>query len=541
MKLLLNYQIRYQLYRIMCNITCGKLRDYFISLKYSIKNNFTIYEFNESDIQYLIEQEKRYPKNIYSPSETIRKIIDNRLSFARIGDGEFLLMCGIDNVHGNNSVELAKALRDICKKGSNNRCLIGINTFGLYNETDRWFCWYYLKFIKCIYENIKFNTFDYYGDAYAFKKSIINKIRIKELSFKKLSDDIVGLNKNNVSMIKNIWSDRDIVFVISKNSLVKNDIYNLFSNVKNKYFVYIPQKGCYSEYDRILNEILLYPKDSLIYLECGEVAALLAYRLSEIGYQAIDMGDFYKRVSEIKNVSDQNVNEKFSIIIPTMKKNVRVLDMLLDELVLNELIGEVIIIDNSQQETRYESSKIRVISQNKNIFVNPAWNLGVKYARYKYIGLLNDDLILPTNFFNQLLDFMKSHNGIGYIGLDTIPKSSPQDFIRYPSNANLEFVNVVLRPLCWECAIFFQKNQYDEIPKEMKIWYGDDYLFDKGIKNKKANYAIRNSNILHLHSNTSKLKEFDALKEQDKVYYQKLQKHSVINIFGIKIKFKTKT
>lgn len=541
MKLFLNYKIRYQFYRIMCNITFGKLKDYFFSLKYSIKNNFTIYEFSESDIQYLIEQEKKYPKNIYSPTETIQKIIDNRLSFARIGDGEFLLMFGIDNVHGNNYKELGKALRDICKKGSNNRCIVGINTFGLYNETNRWFCWYYLKFIKCIYENIEFNTFDYYGDAYAFKKSIIDKICIKELSFKKSSEDLVYLNKDIVSKIKNIWFDRDIVFVINKNSLVKGDIYGLFSNVRKKDFVYIPEKGCYSEYDRILNEILLYPKDSLIYLECGEVAALLAYRLSELGYQAIDMGDFYKRVSEIKKVPDKNFDEKFSIIIPTMKKNIHVLDMLLDELVLDELIGEIIIIDNSQQGIRYKSSKIRVINCNKNIFVNPAWNLGVKYAKYKYIGLLNDDLILPPNFFFQLLDFMKNHKKIGYIGLDSIPKSSPKDFTQYPSATDLEFIEINSRPLCWGCAIFFKKNQYDIIPEKMKVWYGDDYLFYKGLKKRKKNYAITKSNILHLHSNTSKSKEFDNIKREDELYYKELLKHTLIKFLGIKIKFKTKS
>lgn len=78
----------------------------------------------------------------------------------------------------------------------------------------------------------------------------------------------------------------------------------LFSKVKSKNFIYIPQKNCYGEYKRIYESILNYPTDYLIYLECGELATVLAYELSKIGYQALDMGDFYKRISDLVPKSD---------------------------------------------------------------------------------------------------------------------------------------------------------------------------------------------------------------------------------------------
>ena len=96
---------------------------------------------------------------------------------------------------------------------------------------------------------------------------------------------------------------------------------------------------------------------------------------------------------------------KISIIIPTLQKNITVLTMLLNQLISDKTVEEIIVIDNSKKRLNKKSNKLKVIIPDKNLYVNPAWNLGVKLAKNEYIGILNDDLIFPNNFFKQFKFF----------------------------------------------------------------------------------------------------------------------------------------
>lgn len=255
-----------------------------------------------------------------------------------------------------------------------------------------------------------------------------------------------------------------------------------------------------------------------------------------------------------------------SIIIPTLQKNISVLTMLLNQLVLDVNINEIIVIDNSLQGINIKSEKLKVIIPQKNLYVNPAWNLGVEEAKNNYIGIVNDDLIFPKNFIFQVVDFLTKTKNIGIIGLDTIKPTKPNEFDNYPKSSKIEFLKTKERCSCWGSAIFMKKSSYQKIPEEMKIWFGDDFLFYECIKQKKDNYKILNSNVKHLHSFTSDLKEFNEIKRKDqefyislnplyirnKIYessflqkifsikneYNHLKKNKIITILGIKIKWK---
>ena len=233
---------------------------------------------------------------------------------------------------------------------------------------------------------------------------------------------------------------------------------------------------------------------------------------------------------------------KVSIIIPTMQKNLKIFNMLLDQLVLDDLIGEIIIIDNSTKGFDHKSEKIKVIVPKKNLYVNPAWNLGVSEAKFNYVGILNDDLIFPKNFFKKVYDFLISKENVGYIGLDTLPRFDEKDFIFYPNENELNFKFISKRVCSWGSSIFFEKKKYNKIPEKLKVWCGDDFLFDTSIKNGYENYTIENSNIMHVHSLTCDRKEFEKIKINDVLFYKKINPeyslpkiHKVYNFLGFKI------
>ena len=215
-------------------------------------------------------------------------------------------------------------------------------------------------------------------------------------------------------------------------------------------------------------------------------------------------------------------NEYFSAVIPTMQKNKKVLYMLINQLLEDSSVDEIIIIDNSLEGIDISANKIKIITPKENIYVNPAWNVGVKESKNDYVALLNDDLILPPNLLNKTLKFFKTTENIGFIGLDTIEKSSPEDFIDYPKDLELCFEKIDTRCVCWGCVICFNKNDYIEIPENIKVWCGDDFLFDRSQKLGKNNYKINNSNVLHLHSLTSNLEDFSKIKLNDQLEYRKI-------------------
>lgn len=211
----------------------------------------------------------------------------------------------------------------------------------------------------------------------------------------------------------------------------------------------------------------------------------------------------------------------FSIIIPTLQQDNYVLNMLLYELLNSACVGEIIIINNACKEMMFSDKKIRVINTDKNIYVNPAWKLGIRESRFEYIGLLNDDIIFPKNIFEQIFNFIKQNSGIGLIGLDSINKTEKSEICGYPEDCEIKFSEVDVRGNCWGAAIFGRKSDFYEIPEDMKVWCGDDYLFYQSIKSGKRNFKIYDTPIKHLHSNTCKLPEFDSIKRNDvKLYRQ---------------------
>ncbi len=160
----------------------------------------------------------------------------------------------------------------------------------------------------------------------------------------------------------------------------------------------------------------------------------------------------------------------FSVVIPTMLKSERIHQLIL-ELHKCDSVGEIIIINNVNSPTNLDYlPKVWEYCQEENIGVNPAWNLGVKLAKFDKIALCNDDI----NFNSSVFDFMDNWDILpdGCFGMATENYSLKQDGI-------FTFKEITERPYGWGCLMMFNKSNYKVIPIEMKIACGDDYLLLK--------------------------------------------------------------
>ena len=156
---------------------------------------------------------------------------------------------------------------------------------------------------------------------------------------------------------------------------------------------------------------------------------------------------------------------KFSVIIPTMWYS----DKILKSLPLLESspdVGEIILIDNNKSRRPAQITptlKLRIIEQEKNIFVNPAWNLGVELSNYENICISNDDLVWDVN----CLPYINENLHLGIIG---------QDGKNYYGGGEYSLHKLDKRGWGWGCLLFVHKTKWKPIPSTLKVAYGDDWL-----------------------------------------------------------------
>ena len=72
-------------------------------------------------------------------------------------------------------------------------------------------------------------------------------------------------------------------------------------------------------------------------------------------------------------------------------------------------------------------------------------------------------------------------------------------------------------------AIVGHKKSYYKIPENIRIWYGDDYLFQMNNEGGKINYVIDDIPIFTKISATSDLEEFDEIKSIDTLMYDRMK------------------
>lgn len=205
-----------------------------------------------------------------------------------------------------------------------------------------------------------------------------------------------------------------------------------------------------------------------------------------------------------------------SIVIPTLFCVDRLYKTLV-ELSMLEVVGEIILIDNTKNTKKIKLDKLVHLCQGENIYVNEAWNLGVSVSKYQKICLLNDDIWFDWNFFNLIEPQINSDKG--FIGMHPDNYQDWQDTdIFY--DGGFRFISPKLdgktkngeRPINWGTCIFFDKSNWDQIPNNLKIWAGDDWLF---YRSKKPNLLIHGLKCHGQESQTIKKTNVDNILQQD--------------------------
>jgi FkbM family methyltransferase len=201
------------------------------------------------------------------------------------------------------------------------------------------------------------------------------------------------------------------------------------------------------------------------------------------------------------NAVEQNVNarvistrpkvKQYSVIVPTMWRRPAEFVAFLAKLCDHPAVDEIIIINNDNTQTPAEivnHAKIHMFDFGRNIYVNPAWNLGVKTARNDRICIVNDDVGFDLNIFARLEDLLTPDTGVFGLCPGEPDFSQPPvtdgaiDIIPWTGQHTYGF----------GCLMFLHRDIWQEIPAGLEIYYGDNFIFDLQLKKGRTNYIIAN-------------------------------------------------
>lgn len=212
--------------------------------------------------------------------ETIKTIIQNHASVSRFGDGEIKVILGHNAVGQDTSSELSKRLRKILIEEVDN-LLIGIpRVFGRFDLS---------------WVNEKSATVHQELFSRRKVKILFNYKKQYYSTFMTRPDNAIHLDcKAYWDLCGQMWAGRNVI-VIHGGGKPKLGLYTeskIFKNTESVSYIESIPRNAFSEYNRILEEVSIYPKDSLVYIALGVAGTVLAHDLHKLGYQALDMGHF---------------------------------------------------------------------------------------------------------------------------------------------------------------------------------------------------------------------------------------------------------
>lgn len=219
---------------------------------------------------------------IKSTEETLDKIINDKCSISRFGDGEFACMNYSRIAFHDPSEYLAERLKEVLSSDLPN-LLIGLpDCFGSLD------CYvpYTRKFWRKYMSKKRQMTYSFLNMNRVYYNAFFNRYY---LNFNK-TDKHYQRCSIYIKKLKEIWKNRDVVLFEGHEARlgVGNDILDGAKSISR--ILFCPVRNAFKKYDQILSAFDDINPDNLILVSLGPTATVLAYDLCKRGYQAVDFG-----------------------------------------------------------------------------------------------------------------------------------------------------------------------------------------------------------------------------------------------------------
>ena len=182
---------------------------------------------------------------------------------------------------------------------------------------------------------------------------------------------------------------------------------------------------------------------------------------------------------------------------------------------------KTIIIDNSNCIKTYNLVKdcqnIKFIKTSKNLGYGNANNLGVSYAKTKYILILNPDIIIDDRSILALYNRINKYDNVGVLAPSLYSQNNKRrtngsrSFLTKKSYKNIkEIDNFAYGDACYDyvigCALFMERNFFNKLggfDKDFFMYFEDNEICDRVHKFNKTVIEISSSKMIHMEGMSS--------------------------------------
>lgn len=217
---------------------------------------------------------------ILNTDETLSLLEKERISFLRYGDGEIAIMQGHSIPFQEYDPGLAKRLRKLLRTDMD-ELKIGIPYY--YMHPVKHLNDFTAKFAKSLAVQRRFLCKNCDKDMTYIDTAITQIYQTYEkYDFKKY-----------YKRMQKLLADRHVTIVCGDGVFDRLE-YRAYDACKSVAFVTAPSMNAYADYDRLFHEVLKTSKKRLVCIVLGPTAKVLACDLHKKGYQAWDMGHYFK-------------------------------------------------------------------------------------------------------------------------------------------------------------------------------------------------------------------------------------------------------
>lgn len=215
---------------------------------------------------------------VHSIDETIDELLHTEKSMVRFGDGEIVMIKGVDLMLQKASAEIAEGLKEILAYRYDDLLVTIPGIFdGLsdHHKASRQFWRDHLLFCRKTYET-------YCNPDRVYYTTFVSRCYY----FAKDRTPCDGW----FAKIRKIWENRDVVIVegTRTHNGVGNDLMDTAHSIER---IICPPSDAYSALPAILEACTAYEKDRLFLLSVGVAAKFLAAELFKQGYRVLDIGN----------------------------------------------------------------------------------------------------------------------------------------------------------------------------------------------------------------------------------------------------------
>lgn len=243
----------------------------------------------------LVKNDRFWLPEIGDSREAVRRIVQERCSIIRFGDGEFEIMAGNERAPFQRCNEILSEKLKEALQAKDEHLLIAIadNYGSLEKYTDESadsIRQYMTDEVRSFHMSLLDRRQVYY-DAYIFKccHGFRDESEIPE----------------RAAWLKKVWDKRSVVLIEGDKTRTgyKNDLLDNALSVRR---LICPTQNAFDKYEQIKDKAMKLSKEDMILVALGPAGKVLAYEMFKAGYQVVDIGqadmdyDEYKAGAKIR-------------------------------------------------------------------------------------------------------------------------------------------------------------------------------------------------------------------------------------------------